>query len=286
MKNLTKTILFFGGFFCCISSYAQNDGVTLFKTNCSICHTVTNQKLVGPGLGNIHLKRSEDWFISFVKSSQTMIKNGDPDAVAIFEEYNKVIMPDQNLSDSQLKLILDYIIANSPEETSEVAEVTDTPIEEEEELVFTEKEVLTGQNLFVGKINFRNGGPTCNSCHNVKTDDVVTGGALAKDLTESYSLLSGAGMKAILGAPPFPAMRQAYDGKSLTDEEIHSLLAYLKTIEEQQYDQHPRDYGQRMLITGLLGAFLLMGIFPALWYRRKKRSVNQRIYDRQLGSSN
>ena len=115
---------------------------------------------------------------------------------------------------------------------------------------------------------------------------MVTGGALAKDLTDAYSRLSGAGVKAIVGTPPFPAMKQAYEGKKLTDEEVQGLVAYLKKIEEDQFDQHPRNYGQRMLITGLLGAFLLMGVFPAIWYRRKKRSVNQRIYDRQLGSSN
>ena len=150
MKNLTKTILFFGGFFCCISSYAQDDGATLFKTNCGVCHTVSNQKLVGPGLANVDKRRSEAWFLSFVKSSQTMIKNGDADAVAVFNQFNKMIMPDQNFSDVQLKSILDFIIANSPEVTEEVTE--EKPVAEVEELVFSEKDMINGQNLFVGKL--------------------------------------------------------------------------------------------------------------------------------------
>ncbi len=63
-----------------------NEGQDLFKLTCAACHTVGKGKLVGPDLQNISEKRSQDWLVSFIKSSGTMIKSGDADAVAIFEE--------------------------------------------------------------------------------------------------------------------------------------------------------------------------------------------------------
>jgi hypothetical protein len=38
-----------------------------------------------------------------------MVKNGDPVAVKLFEENNKIPMPDNNLTDDQIRGILNYI---------------------------------------------------------------------------------------------------------------------------------------------------------------------------------
>ncbi|RQP19009.1 MAG: hypothetical protein EAS52_03675 [Parapedobacter sp.] len=45
-----------------------------------------------------------------MQSSQTLIQSGDKDAVAIFEEYNKIMMPDHpDLSSDDILNILAYI---------------------------------------------------------------------------------------------------------------------------------------------------------------------------------
>ena len=59
------------------------DGEAIYKQNCSACHKL-GQRLMGPDLIGINQKRSEEWLISFIKSSQTMIKSGDADAVSFF----------------------------------------------------------------------------------------------------------------------------------------------------------------------------------------------------------
>ena len=59
------------------------DGEAIYKQNCSACHKL-GQRLIGPDLIGINQKRSEEWLISFIKSSQTMIKSGDADAVSFF----------------------------------------------------------------------------------------------------------------------------------------------------------------------------------------------------------
>lgn len=99
------------------------DGKPLFKSLCASCHHPT-QRLVGPPLQGVREKRDSAWLINFVKSSQSMIEEGDSLAQALFMEYNQVPMPDHpQLTVEQINAILDY--ASSPED--EVA-AADQPI--------------------------------------------------------------------------------------------------------------------------------------------------------------
>jgi mono/diheme cytochrome c family protein len=93
------------------SAAAQPNGESLFKANCTSCHSVGENKVVGPGLKNVDQRRSEDWLISWIKNSQAMVKAGDPDAVKLFEEYNKVAMPSFGFKDEEVKAILAYVKA-------------------------------------------------------------------------------------------------------------------------------------------------------------------------------
>ena len=65
-------LLFF--FILSISIQAQ-DGESIFKSTCAACHKITSKKLIGPGLANVHEKRSKEWFKKFVTSSQSLIKS-------------------------------------------------------------------------------------------------------------------------------------------------------------------------------------------------------------------
>jgi len=94
--------------FFCSATFAQ-DGATTFKTVCAACHTIGKGKLVGPDLAGVTERRSEDWLIKFVKSSQSLIKSGDKTADSIFQAYNQVMMPDQPLDDAKIKEVLAYI---------------------------------------------------------------------------------------------------------------------------------------------------------------------------------
>lgn len=89
------------------------EGKTIFSTRCASCHNV-NKVLTGPALAGLDGRRSMDWIISFVQSSQTMVKNGDKDAVALFEKFNKIPMPDHpDLTDENIKNIVAYIKSES-----------------------------------------------------------------------------------------------------------------------------------------------------------------------------
>lgn len=93
------------------NSQGQNalNGEKLFKTSCSVCHTVGKGKSVGPDLIKVTSRRNEKWLVSWIKSSQKMVKANDPVAVKVFNENNKQVMPDANLTDEQIKDVLSYI---------------------------------------------------------------------------------------------------------------------------------------------------------------------------------
>lgn len=259
---------------------ATETGEQIFQQTCAGCHSIGGGRIVGPDLAGVHDRRSQAWLEKFVKSSQSLVKSGDADAIAVFEKFNKIQMPDISLSDGQIKVVLGYIKTASTNTTSSSSGDKKSAAVK----TASKEDILLGQELFQGKIRFENRGPTCISCHHVKNDAVIGGGILARELTTVFTKMGGTGVRAILGKAPFPVMEAAYKDKALTDTEIFALVAFLQHADEQHIYQHPRDYGMGLLISGVIGAFILFGFYSLLWLRRRKDSVNQKIYDRQVKS--
>jgi mono/diheme cytochrome c family protein len=85
------------------------EGKSIFTTRCAGCHNI-NKTLTGPALAGVDQRRSMDWIINFVHSSQSVIKEGDKEAVALFQKFNNIPMPDhKDLSDAQIKNVVEYI---------------------------------------------------------------------------------------------------------------------------------------------------------------------------------
>ena len=260
---------------------ASEKGQKIFQQKCVPCHTIGGGRLVGPDLAGVNGRHAEDWLLKFIKSSQTVIKSGDKDAMALFEQNNKIIMPDHDLSDDEIKGILAYL--KEAGGSSALGSGTE-PIAAEALSEPTQDEILLGQNLFQGKVRFTHGGPSCISCHHVKNDAVIGGGILAKDLTLVFSRIGRPGVQAILGRPPFPVMQAAYEGKSFTPEETRALIGFLQDADREHAFQQPKDYGWGLFSAGASGGVVLLGLYAVIGRRRKKRSVNQDIYDRQVKS--
>lgn len=262
---------------------AQDAGEQAYNTTCFACHTIGGGRLIGPDLEGIHEKRSQEWLEQFVKSSQTLINSGDADAVAIYEEYNRLLMPDSVLSDQQIRDVLSFIKAKSSDQPQPVEASIVEQAEPEEPA--SQEDILIGQDLFQGNIRFENSGVACNACHDVRNDAVMGGGILAAELTTVFSRMGRAGVQAILGRSPFPVMQAAYEDKPLTENEVAQLVAFLEYADSEQYHQLPRDYGMGLFASGVVGAGVLFGLFAFVWRGRKIGSVNQAIYDRQIKSS-
>lgn len=95
------------------ASPPEEQGKLIFNSRCAACHNV-NKVLTGPALAGIDQRRSIEWIVNFVQSSQTMVKGGDKEAVALFEQFNRIPMPDhKDLTVTDVQNILDYIKTNT-----------------------------------------------------------------------------------------------------------------------------------------------------------------------------
>jgi cytochrome c551/c552 len=105
LNFLLSVCFFFSGFV-----FAQDieKGKALFNSQCAACHKL-NKKAVGPALAGVTAKYDKEWLYSWIKNSAAMIKAGDPQAIAIWEEYNKVAMNAfPQLSNEDIDNILAY----------------------------------------------------------------------------------------------------------------------------------------------------------------------------------
>ena len=83
-------------------------GKSLFNANCAACHKL-NKRAVGPALAGVSEKYDKEWLYAWIKNSMAMVKAGDPQAVAIYEEYNKSVMTAfPQLSNEDIDNILAY----------------------------------------------------------------------------------------------------------------------------------------------------------------------------------
>ena len=96
-----------------ITASAQSDetvqaGKKLFNANCAACHKL-NKRAVGPALRGISSKYDREWLYSWIKNSTAMVKSGDAQAVAIYEEYNGSVMTSfQQFSNDDIDNIIAY----------------------------------------------------------------------------------------------------------------------------------------------------------------------------------
>ena len=277
-----KNALFFPIFLllCCMNFnlIAQGSGETIFKSTCAACHTINGGRLVGPDLSGVYQIRDNEWLIKFTRSSQTLIKSGDTAAIAIFEEYNKIPMPDNNLSDEQILSVIDYIknMDQSSVATTEKTETTDTTGTKTTESVmppdslYTEELVQEGRALYNGYTQFENGGAACNACHFINDPPNMGGGTLALNLSDSYTKLGPAGLKAIIANPPFPVMKVAMLNHDLTENEIQPIIALLKSVGERKYEySRPGAAILFFSMMGLLFAILVFVILTLVYDTRK-----------------
>ncbi|MDB5252614.1 MAG: hypothetical protein JWP27_1783 [Flaviaesturariibacter sp.] len=91
------------------ASPPAGDGKAIFAARCASCHNV-HKILTGPALAGVDERRPMNWIISFVHSSQTLVRGGDKTANELFEQFNRVQMPDHpDLTEEKIRSIVEYI---------------------------------------------------------------------------------------------------------------------------------------------------------------------------------
>jgi nitrite reductase (NO-forming) len=82
-------------------------GQLAFESKCLACHSIGQGKKLGPDLAGVTKRRSEAWLKRWLKEPEKMLQT-DADAKAMLKEYNNIPMPNQNLTDAEVKQYIEY----------------------------------------------------------------------------------------------------------------------------------------------------------------------------------
>jgi nitrite reductase (NO-forming) len=82
-------------------------GKLAFESKCLACHSVGQGKKLGPDVAGVTKRRSDDWLARWLKSPEKMLET-DAVAKAMLKEYNNIPMPDQSLSDAEIRQYIKY----------------------------------------------------------------------------------------------------------------------------------------------------------------------------------
>jgi mono/diheme cytochrome c family protein len=258
------------------SAHAQ-DGGALFSQRCAACHSIGQGRMAGPDLKDVQAQRPEAWLLSFIRAPQRMVDSGDATAKALFDEF-KMPMPDQDLSDTDIRAVLAYIASKSG---GAAAAETSAQTAPSASLPTNEADVLAGQRLFTGEERLSQGGAPCLACHSVNHAAIrYGGGRLAADLSASYAGMGDA-VKDLIATPPFPPMAAAYAAHPVTEAEALRITAFLKHAGEAGEAQGTPGSARYLAAGGGIGLLVVLGGLNAVWFRRKKLSTKHRILQRQ-----
>ena len=87
-------------------------GEQLFRTRCTTCHTITGNELagaIGPDLLGVTVRREPEWLLNWLRAPDQMLADQDPIAMALYEKYDQLNMPNMRLNQEEAMSLLDYI---------------------------------------------------------------------------------------------------------------------------------------------------------------------------------
>jgi protein SCO1/2 len=86
-------------------------GTYIFQSRCHACHTIGQGDGVGPDLAGVTTRRDREWLARYLKAPDQMLAAKDPIAMALFEKYKGVPMPNLHLNESEIAALLSYLEA-------------------------------------------------------------------------------------------------------------------------------------------------------------------------------
>lgn len=82
-------------------------GKEIYEMKCLSCHTLTANRVVGPGWEGILKQRSPEWIMNMILHTDAMLET-DAEAQAMLEEC-LVRMPNQNLTTEEAREVLEFM---------------------------------------------------------------------------------------------------------------------------------------------------------------------------------
>jgi protein SCO1/2 len=100
-------------------------GPSMFRTRCAACHSIGGGDGVGPDLLGVTHARGREWVAKYILAPDKALAESDPIAVALFNKYNKIKMPNLHLPPADVQLLIDYLDSQTAAQTS--ASVAEKP---------------------------------------------------------------------------------------------------------------------------------------------------------------
>jgi protein SCO1/2 len=101
-------------------------GENLFKTRCSVCHTIgtesvrtvgglesieRNQRRMGPDLLHVVHRRDRAWLVRWLADPEQMLAEKDAIAMQLYSEWGEVLMPNLRLNEVEVNALIEYMDA-------------------------------------------------------------------------------------------------------------------------------------------------------------------------------
>lgn len=197
------------------------EAAATFNKRCTACHTYGKGVKVGPDLKGVNERRKQEWLLKFIHASSKVIGSGDPTATALFAQFKQQRMPDwTDLSDQQIKEILDYIKIGGPDIK---------PADERNAQLATAAEIENGRKLFYGDLHFKYGALACATCHSTQGGG-LRNGSLGPDLSGVYLRYQDMALTAFLRHPCFSWQTDAPIDHYLSAKEVFAVKAFLRVV--------------------------------------------------------
>ena len=204
-------------------------GKVVFMDQCSVCHGADAS-------GKTDMAKSLGVTIPDFRSSLVQSLT-DADIRRVITEGKGTMPPLGNLGEGNFTNLIAFIRSFSVEQTEES---------------IAQGSPQRGEQLFTGKVHFRNRGPACISCHSIAGLSFPNGGTLGPDLTHAYAKLGPRGMDAAMQTLYFGVMTPIYSEHPVVPQEQADLVALFKQSETRSQTR----WSTQILI---LIAFLLGG---------------------------
>ncbi|MNF66705.1 hypothetical protein D3C76_157010 [compost metagenome] len=89
-------------------------GEQIYRTRCSSCHTLgdtehAGMRSIGPDLVGVTRQRDPVWLKRWIKEPDQMLAQKDPLAMQLYEQYERLAMPNLRLGDIEVDALLTYL---------------------------------------------------------------------------------------------------------------------------------------------------------------------------------
>ncbi|MEE2674285.1 MAG: SCO family protein [Myxococcota bacterium] len=107
---------------------APSMGENLFRTRCTVCHTIgaaslrtvgggekieTGQHRLGPDLLHVTHRRDRAWLTRWLANPEKMLAERDPLVLDLYAEWGEVLMPNLRLNEIEIEALIEYMDAET-----------------------------------------------------------------------------------------------------------------------------------------------------------------------------